>query len=102
MTDKLEELRAEIDRTDAAITELLLRRMELSAQVGEYKRSHSLPVYVPEREAVIFSKLAERSGAFGEYTAEIYKTLLAQSREYQRRFPNGASCPAEVGRENGK
>ena len=36
---QLDEYRARLDAIDGGLTELFLRRMEVTAQVGEYKRS---------------------------------------------------------------
>jgi len=48
-------LRQQFDEIDHQILALLTQRMELSQQTGAYKRAHGLPVYQPERRAVILT-----------------------------------------------
>ena len=49
-TAPLAGLRAQIDEVDAQLVDLLARRLELVAQVGEVKGRHGLPIYAPDRE----------------------------------------------------
>ena len=50
---ELIEIRKNIDRVDSQILSLFLERMELSEQVAEYKREHSLPILNRAREEEI-------------------------------------------------
>ena len=58
-------LRGQIDEVDQQILDLLARRLELVAEVGEVKGRYGLPIYDPERErAMIAGKraVAEQRG----------------------------------------
>ncbi|ECW4957074.1 bifunctional chorismate mutase/prephenate dehydrogenase, partial [Salmonella enterica subsp. enterica serovar Enteritidis] len=51
MVAELTALRDQIDDVDKALLNLLAKRLELVAKVGEVKSRFGLPIYVPEREA---------------------------------------------------
>lgn len=51
MVAELTALRDQIDEVDKALLNLLAKRLELVAEVGEVKSRFGLPIYVPEREA---------------------------------------------------
>jgi chorismate mutase len=57
----LRQLRDNIDELDTQIVDLLNRRCELAAKVGEWKSLHDLPFYVPEREKELFERLKEKN-----------------------------------------
>ncbi|VDY39350.1 chorismate mutase/prephenate dehydrogenase [Salmonella enterica subsp. enterica serovar Daytona] len=50
MVAELTALRDQIDDVDKALLNLLAKRLELVAKVGEVKSRFGLPIYVPERE----------------------------------------------------
>ena len=54
----LDEIRTEIDAVDDELTKLFAKRMELAAEVAEYKRENAMNVYDPARER---KKLADIS-----------------------------------------
>ena len=76
MNLNLEELRGEVDRIDRRMVELFKTRMEVCAQVAEYKRAHNLPVLAAGRERALLNKVAD-------YTQTVYSAILAASRSYQ-------------------
>ena len=81
---ELKEIRNEIDSIDEQLVQLFCRRMNLSAQVADYKKANNLPIFVPAREREILKKVAEQSGAELEnYTRTLYSTLFELSRSYQ-------------------
>ena len=55
---ELDELRADIDRTDDEILAALNRRAGLVGKVAEVKHARSVPFYVPSRERQIADRLA--------------------------------------------
>ncbi len=60
MDEPLAHLRAQIDEVDQAMLDLLSRRLDLVAQVGEVKGRHGLPIYAPDRErAMIAARRAQ-------------------------------------------
>ncbi len=81
--DRLSQLRAEIDRTDAELLALFVRRMELCTAVGEYKKERSLAIFDPLREAEIIERRAFEAGAWRCEAAELWKTMMRLSRKAQ-------------------
>lgn len=86
MSEKtLNDYRAELDAADAALYAAFIKRMELSGEIGKYKRSHDLPIYDPAREEEKLAATAKTAGEkFSPYLQRLYKTLAALSREYQQ------------------
>lgn len=64
MVAELTALRDQIDEVDKALLNLLAKRLELVAEVGEVKSRFGLPIYVPEREASMLPA-ARRGGSSG-------------------------------------
>ncbi len=77
MSDAIDSHRRHIDRIDDELVRLLNERYREVHAIGEWKRAHQLPVFVPERERVLLARLAElnRGGVMPE------KTLYAVWRE---------------------
>ncbi len=89
---ELQKLRQEIDAIDAQLVPLFLRRMNVSAEVAEYKRQNEMPVLDPSRERALLDRLSALSGEeFEEYTRTLYSTILDLSRSYQHRKLDGES-----------
>lgn len=82
----LKELRDKIDEIDDSLVELFVKRMELSAQVADYKKANNLPIYVPAREREILQEVAAKAGPeMANYTRVLYSMLFELSRSYQRK-----------------
>ncbi len=78
------ELRGEIDRIDDQLLQLFCARMEISAQVADYKRERGLPIYAPAREREILQNAARKAGPeLAGYARNLYSTILELSRGYQ-------------------
>ncbi len=56
----LDELRDRIDTIDDEILSLLNKRMEFVKSIGELKNKNKTPIYRPEREKAIISRLVEQ------------------------------------------
>lgn len=86
MSEKtLNDYRAELDAADAALYAAFIKRMELSAEIGKYKRAHDLPIYDPAREEAKLAAIAKTADReFATYLQRLYKTLAELSREYQQ------------------
>ena len=81
---ELKDLREEIDKIDSALLPLFLKRMDIAAQVADYKKTHNLPIHVPSREREILQDLAEKAGpVMADYVQQLYKTIFALSKDYQ-------------------
>ena len=89
----LTEIRQEIDGIDRELVRLFCARMNLSAQVADYKKANHLPIFVPARERAILQKVAELAGPDMEnYTRVLYSMLFELSRSYQSKR-NGELSP---------
>ncbi len=89
----LTEIRQEIDGIDQELVRLFCARMNLSAQVADYKKANHLPIFVPARERAILQKVAQMAGPEMEnYTRVLYSMLFELSRSYQSKR-NGELSP---------
>lgn len=80
----LTQLRGRIDAIDVELIRLFCQRMEVAAQIADYKKEHGLPILVPAREAEKLLDVAEKAGPeMADYVQELYTTLFRLSREYQ-------------------
>ena len=83
----LNNLRSEIDKIDDELVKLFGQRMELSAQIADYKKQNRLPIYVPARERAKLQDVAEKAGPeMANYTRVLYSMLFELSRSYQAKL----------------
>lgn len=83
---EINEIRNEIDKVDEQLVKLFVERMNLSAQIADYKKAHNLPIYVPSREREKLQNVAEQAGAeMDNYTRVLYSMLFELSRSYQNK-----------------
>ena len=81
---ELKDYRTQIDAIDDELVRLFVARMNLSAQVANYKKEHDLPIYAPTREREILLDVAEKAGPdMATYTRVLYSMLFELSRSYQ-------------------
>ncbi len=81
---ELKDLRTQIDNIDQSLVELFVKRMNLSAQVADYKKEHNMLIYVPSREREILQEVATKAGPeMANYTRVLYSMLFELSRSYQ-------------------
>ena len=89
----LKDLREQIDAIDDELVQLFVKRMEVSAQVADYKKEHNLPIHVPAREREILQEIAKKAGPeMSNYARVLYSMLFELSRSYQSKR-NTASTP---------
>ncbi len=95
---ELQDLRQEIDNIDGQLVKLFVERMNVSAQVADYKREHGLPVQDPARERALLEKVSALAGPEFECDAHtLYSTILELSRSYQhRRMGTGSKLYHEI------
>ena len=62
LSQHLLELRYRMDQIDEGLLDLLARRMQLSNELGEYKKTHDMPILQTTR----YSEIIERRTEFGE------------------------------------
>ena len=80
----LTELRKQIDEIDSELVRLFTARMDVAAQVADYKKSNNMPIYVPTRERAVLQDVAEKAGPeMANYTRVLYSMLFELSRSYQ-------------------
>lgn len=83
---ELKELRNEIDLIDDELVQLFNKRMQLSAQVADYKKEHNMPIHVPAREREILQDVAAKSSPdMANYARVLYSMIFELSRSYQRK-----------------
>ena len=82
----LQELRGQIDDIDRQLVDLFCQRMEVSAEIADYKKKQGLPIYVPAREREKLADVLNLAGPdMANYTRVLYSTLFELSRSYQRK-----------------
>ena len=86
--DPLSGLRDDIAEVDRALLELLRRRMELAAEVGQVKAATNRPVVVRDVENPVLTRArqhAEACGVSEEVMAEVFQAIIRGSVERQYR-----------------
>ena len=88
----MQELRGEIDTIDDELVRLFCKRMDIAAQIAEYKKENGLPIYVPAREREKLQDVAGKAGPdMAGYTRVLYSMLFELSRSYQSKQTNEGS-----------
>ena len=88
----LKDLRNDIDAIDDQLVKLFAQRMEISAQIADYKKEKSLPIFVPAREREKLADVAEKAGPdMANYTRVLYSMLFELSRSYQSKLTGEVS-----------
>ena len=92
--NELEKIRNEIEMIDRQMAELFVRRMEMSARVGEYKAENALPVRDAERERKLTEKNLSyiENGDLQPYYAAFLRKVIDLSCEYQQKLIDGKSA----------
>ena len=86
----LKELRAQIDEIDDALVKLFCQRMDIAAQVADYKKKNDLPIFVPAREREKLQDVSQKAGLeMAAYTRTLYSMLFELSRSYQKKRNGG-------------
>ncbi len=83
---KLNDLRKQIEDVDQKMLELFLARMDISAQIGAYKKEHQLPILDEKREQELLEKQKALLG--NDILWPLYRKFLIEimklSKEYQK------------------
>ncbi|MBQ3394218.1 MAG: chorismate mutase [Oscillospiraceae bacterium] len=88
-SEKLKQLRKEIDGINRRMLELFTRRMDVSREISHVKEEMGLPTYDPERENRILERVTgETDPEYIEYTKRLFRTLMDLSKEYQEALKN--------------
>lgn len=85
---ELDRYREDIDLIDQKLTTLFEKRMETVLKVGEYKKSHDLPILDAGREEAVIKKNIERlnNPAFKSELSDFYQALMAITKDTQQRL----------------
>lgn len=85
---ELDQYRVEIDLIDQELTALFEKRLEAVLKVGEYKKTHQLPILDTSREEAVIRKNTERlsNPAFKKEVADFYRSLMDITKETQKRL----------------
>lgn len=80
----IKDIRDRIDNVDEQLVKLFVERMQLSAQIADYKKENNLPIYVPSREREKLQNVAKLAGpGMDNYTRVLYSMIFEISRSYQ-------------------
>ena len=96
--------RLRIDELDRQIVELISERARAAQAIGRLKKASTLPVYEPNREAVIFANVrAANKGPLPDIElTHIYERLIDVMRALQADELASELAKAPVGRQTGK
>lgn len=86
----INDLRKEIDGIDSKLIDLLANRMQLSRQIGTYKRGVDVSNYQPERWSEIIksrTKAAVDKNLSEEFILRIYQYIHEESLRHQENIP---------------
>ncbi len=79
-TDSLNELRAQIDKLDDQLLELLVRRMRVSRDIGQYKKEHDMPILQAQRYEELLARRAAQAVELG-MDREFMRTVMQAIHE---------------------
>ncbi|SJZ46036.1 Chorismate mutase [Cetobacterium ceti] len=83
ITYNLSKIREEIDKIDKEIVNLIKERIKLVSKVGEIKADTRERIYVPEREAEIFSTLGKNENLSIETIKPIFTEIISTCRAFE-------------------
>ena len=86
---ELSQLRDEIDKIDDELVPLLLKRMDISRQVAEYKVANGIPVLNEKREQEVLELVAKQCGEQGEMMKTVFSAIMDASRALQHKIIGG-------------
>lgn len=82
-------LRSEIDEIDAELLQLLARRMDVSARIGEYKKRNNITVVQMDRWKKILAEYIATGSSLGlpsQFINEVFESIHQASIERQSRI----------------
>ena len=94
--EQLQQMRNEMDQIDQELARTFLRRLDLAAQIGAYKRDAGLPALDQRRELQVIqnaSQLTQDEGRKVEL-ARLFENVLALSR-WEQRLNAAGGVPGE-------
>ena len=85
-TESLSELRSQIDKLDDELLELLVRRMRVSRDIGQYKKEHNMPILQAKRYEDLLARRAEQAVQLGmdrEFMRSVLQAIHEESIRQQ-------------------
>lgn len=78
--------RKQIDALDGRLVELLNERAKAAQEIGKLKRNTSMPIYEPQREAIIFENVrrANRGPLPDSDLRQVYERIIDVMRKIQK------------------
>lgn len=89
--ENIDELRAKIDDIDNDLLDLLARRMEVSDEIGRYKKQNNITILQAGRWDKILEKVfakGEEKGLDNEFLEKVFKAIHQASIDRQTRIMN--------------
>ena len=87
-TESLTELRAQIDKIDDELLELLARRMRVSRDIGQFKKEHNMPVLQAQRYEELLERRAGQAVRLGMEREFMRTVMQAIHEEKQKPAPS--------------
>ncbi len=86
---EIDAIRSDIDKINDEIFDALIKRLELSKEVAEYKIKQNIPVYSKEREEEILRRIGNKAGVKAEYIIPVFEAILDTSKKLQEDIITG-------------
>jgi chorismate mutase len=89
--DTLAVLRAEIDKIDDSVVEIMARRMEIADKIGAYKKDHNITILQTTRWDEILNKRilqGEMKNLSSEFIEKIFRAIHQESINHQTKIMN--------------
>lgn len=82
----IDDIRQEIDQIDVELLHIFNRRADLALKIGHLKKELNLPVYDPEREKRIFTKMGDINPGPLDNGAikRLFERVIDESRTLER------------------
>lgn len=97
LDEQLNTYRKQIDDLDTQLVALLAARKTVTAAIGDVKRLHSMPIYVPEREAQLIHKRREQAKVLGlseDLVEDVLRRMMRDS--YYSQHANYAKVNSSI------
>ncbi|MBS3135608.1 chorismate mutase [Candidatus Woesearchaeota archaeon] len=91
MSNKIEKIRAQIDRIDKVIITALAERMSLMPDIGQFKKEHNIPIFQEKREQQIMARLkeaAKEQDLDEKFVEEIFLSIFNEAKRIQQDIIN--------------
>lgn len=91
--NKLQQCRDEIDLIDRELVDLLARRRKVTSRVGELKSQVGMPIFAPEREEQLLTKLrkqAKTADINAQLVEDVFRRIMRDS--YSSQDAQGYQC----------